>query len=92
MVQDKEKKGGKGGAQEVTEVRACAGRSEGMAHGLSLEDLSLFNICLGKQEVALGKEAPLRFELGQEVFVQLYSEKSTGRGHIIGLPEEEVRK
>ena len=59
---------------------------------LSLEDLRLFNICLGKQEVALGKEAPLCFELGHEVFVQLYSEKSTGRGHIIGLPEEEVRK
>jgi hypothetical protein len=27
----------------------------------------------------------------EEVFVQLYSEKSTGRGHITGLPEEEVR-
>ncbi len=32
--------------------------------GILLEDLSLFNICLGKQEVALGREAPLRFELG----------------------------
>ena len=35
--------------------------------GLSLEELSLFNICLGKQEVALGREAPLRFELGGNV-------------------------
>ena len=35
--------------------------------GLLLEELSLFNICLGKQEVALGREAPLRFELGGNV-------------------------
>ena len=47
--------------------------------------------CTGeKQDVALGKEPPLRFELDEEVFVQLYSQKSTGRGHIIELPEDEV--
>ena len=35
---------------------------------LSIEDLSLFNICLGKQEVALGRDAPLRYELGGNTF------------------------
>jgi len=41
--------------------------------------------------VAEGKEAPLTFKLDQEVFVQLYSQKSTGRAHVIGLPDDAVR-
>ena len=59
--------------------------------GPSLRDLYLFNICLGKQEVALGKERPLYSELDEEVYVQLYSQKDTGRGHVIELPDEDVR-
>ena len=57
---------------------------------ISLEEILLFNICLGKQAVANGKELPLTFAVGDEVFVQLYSDKSTGRGRIIGLPDAEV--
>ena len=62
-----------------------------MNSGPSLRDLYLFNICLGKQEVALGKEMPLYSELDEEVYVQLYSQKDTGRGHVIELPDEDVR-
>jgi hypothetical protein len=65
--------------------------TESVERPISLEEITLFNICLGKQVVAEGKEPPLTFQLGEEVFVQLYSQKSTGRGHIIGLPAEEVR-
>ena len=59
--------------------------------GPSLRDLYLYNICLGKQEVALGKETPLYCELDEEVYVQLYSQKDTGRGHVFELPDEDVR-
>ena len=59
--------------------------------GTLLRDLYLFNICLGKEQVALGKEKSLCFELYEEVYVQLYSKKDTGRGNIIGLPNEEMR-
>ena len=41
--------------------------------------------------MAEGKEAPLTFKLDEEVFVQLYSQKSTGRAHVIGLPDDAVR-
>ena len=37
--------------------------------GNLLRDLYLFNICLGRLDVSLGKERPLSFELDEEVFV-----------------------